>query len=341
MLTKVISIFNNKGGVGKTNITWNLADYLGERGKKVLVIDFDPQCNLSLAMLGKDGFQSILPPNSCQTIKVYLQNFLQHIPNQMTLYTHKGIYTHTNVDLIAGDFWLNIYGESLSVGNDLLSGNGLSRYAVIQDLIEQASHSNHTTYDYAIIDLPPSFGALVRVALYCSTYFLVPCTSDSFSEYCVSLIGQMLPTFIDDWNTGYRRFEVSNSQVTKYTTLGNPIFAGWIFNGFDTRMGSYIQADREYYHRLEIAIKDNIVDNCYINSIHNLPSNYLAGEIEDMNVLVQNSLLRSAPIRRLEDFPPSKSLQNKGSWSSEQRALLNTLRSKISSLADYVINTCI
>ena len=47
-----ISMFNNKGGVGKTTLTWNIADALAEKGKKVLLVDFDPQCNLSIAMLG-------------------------------------------------------------------------------------------------------------------------------------------------------------------------------------------------------------------------------------------------------------------------------------------------
>ena len=42
-MTKIISIFNNKGGVGKTTITWNLSDALARQGKKVLVIYFDPQ----------------------------------------------------------------------------------------------------------------------------------------------------------------------------------------------------------------------------------------------------------------------------------------------------------
>jgi chromosome partitioning protein len=53
MMAKIVSVFNNKGGVGKSTICWNVADALGQKSKKVLLIDFDPQCNLSLAMLGE------------------------------------------------------------------------------------------------------------------------------------------------------------------------------------------------------------------------------------------------------------------------------------------------
>lgn len=58
-MPKIISVFNNKGGVGKTTICWNLADALGRQGKKVLLIDFDPQCNLSIAVLGEETFNKL------------------------------------------------------------------------------------------------------------------------------------------------------------------------------------------------------------------------------------------------------------------------------------------
>lgn len=67
------------------------------------------------------------------TIRSYLQRFLQNTGGE-EVFIHKGENTDKNVYLIGGDFWLNIYAESLSVGADLLSGTGLSRYVALNKL---------------------------------------------------------------------------------------------------------------------------------------------------------------------------------------------------------------
>lgn len=342
-MTKIISIFNNKGGVGKTTIAWNLSDALAKQGKKVLTIDFDPQCNLSIAMLGSEEFKKALPTSEQpygRTVRSYLQKFLQGI-GELELYTFTGKHTYKNVDLIAGDFWLNVYGESLSVGSDLLTGTGITKYAVISDMVKFANKQKNEEYDYAIVDLPPSFGALVRAALYSSDYFLVPCTSDTYSSYCISLIGQMIPMFIDDWNSGYRRFVSSNPNILKYQDIGNPKFAGWIYNGFDTQRGNIVRADYIHYQEIIKSINDNLVDNKKIGKSIYLPNDFKVGEIEDMNVLIQNSIWQSIPVSALKEFRPMKSLQDKGSWAPRQIELIDKLNCKFTELAQNIISSCV
>ena len=149
-MATMVSIFNNKGGVGKSTIAWNLADALGHRGHRVLLVDFDPQCNLSIAMLGEEYFVNTLARQNQpygQTIRSFLQRFLQNTGGE-EVFLHQAEATHENVTLVAGDFWLNIYADSLNVGADLLTGTGLSRYVALRQIVAAAEERAEDSFDF-------------------------------------------------------------------------------------------------------------------------------------------------------------------------------------------------
>lgn len=167
--------------------------------------------------------------------------------------------------MFPGDFWLNTFSDILNVGTDVISGAGLYRFILPALITEKASEKNEIDYDYVLIDLPPSFNTLVRSSLYCSDYFLVPCTPDLFSSYCVGLIGEMLPSFIRDWEQGKERYLASNPRDSVVSRKGMPKFGGWIFNGFDTRKQNGIKqevgADAVHHRSIRKAIEENMTPN--------------------------------------------------------------------------------
>lgn len=361
---KIISMFNNKGGVGKTTISWNVSDALARRGKKVLLVDFDPQCNLSIALLGEETFVSTLPHQNVpygKTIRSFLQRFVQGTGGE-EIFLHTGPHTHSNVKLIAGDFWLNIYADTLNLGADLLSGTGLSRYVALRRIVELAQEKNGEAFDFVLIDLPPSFGALVRAAFCSSDYFIVPCTSDNFSAYCVGLIGEMVPSFVRDWQDGLKRFKQTNPHFADFDALGKPTFAGWIFNGFDTsrarRTNEEIdadvvkdkqmhQADRTMHDHLAKAVSEKLVSSLRHNIKSYDPvakfkrdSNYRIGDIEDANVLIQNSLWLNVPIGRLVEHEQVTDLRDRRKWASNQLEQINLIGDKFSDAATNIIKLC-
>ena len=275
---------------------------------------------------------------------------------------HHGQHTDQRVYLVAGDFWLNIYAESLSVGADLLTGTGLSRYVVLNKLIEKAQDSSRVEFDYAIIDLPPSFGALVRAAFYSSDYYIVPCTSDNFSVYCVGLIGQMVPSFVHDWENGLQRFRATNPHFTDFDKFGKPRFAGGVFNGFDTARArrtsaeiaqglppgekKMIQADKTMHDHVAQAIKEKLVDilqreiRNYSPVAAEARPNYRIGDIEDANVLIQNSLWLNVPLGDLDKHEQVVSLRDRKKWADNQIEQIQLLKGKFSEAAENIIRVC-
>jgi chromosome partitioning protein len=348
---KVISIFNNKGGVGKTNIIWNLGISLADKGKKVLFIDFDPQCNLSIATIGYDEFEACLETSDSfpfgKTIRAYMQPYSQ-VQGNTQIYLEKPKYKNLfiqNIDIIPGDFWLNRFADYLNVGSDVNGGNGIYRFLIIESLIEKLEVERNLKYDYILIDLAPSFNTLVRLALYCSDYFLVPCTADLFSAYCVGLIGEVLPSFIDDWIQGKTKYLKLNSYDKVVSMKGMPKFGGWIFNGFDTRIKngaiSQIAADKAQYDKVINSVTTNLIpklktDITNYECVPSFVSTEPIARIEDLNTMAPDSIVQNIPIKYLSGEKPTRDIQV-GSWSQGQKNLMLRMTNEYDFLADYII----
>lgn len=350
-MAKTISVFNNKGGVGKTTIIWNLATSLADQGKKVLLIDFDAQCNLSIACLGKNNFAALLASTPAapfgQTIKAFALPYIQQnkigdvhvfIPETPP---KKGV-----LHIVPGDFWLNTFSDILNVGTDVISGSGLYRFILPHLISELAEKKVGVKYDYVLIDLPPSFNTLVRSALYCSDYFLVPCTADMFSAYCVGLIGEMLPDFVADWQQGKSRYLKTNPSDTIIPRKGVPKFGGWIFNGFDTRKvnGVKHEVGADAAHHLEIvdAIKKSMIPNLTSIKGYNAIPKFVGVEpvakIEDLNVMAPDSIIQNIPIKYLSTSKPTRTLRNRHSWAPNQIDLMKETAAEYDRLAQYIVN---
>lgn len=350
-MTISISVFNNKGGVGKTTIIWNLAISLADKGKSVLLIDFDPQCNLSIACLGDKEFSQLLKTNDKhplgRTIKAFALPYIQqNIIGEVHTFLPKFKPKKGNLHIVPGDFWLNTFSDILNVGTDVISGSGLYRFILPQLIANHAAKNNNIEYDYVLIDLPPSFNTLVRSALYCSDYFLVPCTPDLFSSYCVGLIGEMLPIFIRDWEQGTERYLKSNPRDLLIGQKGKPKFGGWIFNGFDTRKRNGIThevgADAVHHKSITAAVKDKLIAPLEnnIKTYHPVPefvTEHQVGAIEDLNVMAPDSIIQNIPIAYLAKHKPTTALRGRGQWAKNQIDLMTKMSLEYNKIANNII----
>lgn len=350
-MAKTISVFNNKGGVGKTSIIWNLAVSLADKEHNVLLIDFDPQCNLSIACLGDQEFSELLESTDehpfGETVKAFALPYIQqNRMGEVFTFLPKTEPENGTLHIVPGDFWLNTFSDILNVGTDVISGSGLYRFILPELISQQAEENNQIAYDYVLIDLPPSFNTLVRSALYCSDYFLVPCTPDLFSAYCVGLIGEMLPSFIRDWEQGKERYLEGNPRDNTISQKGMPKFGGWVFNGFDTRKRDGVKrevgADAEHHMSISRSIQNEMIPQLRrINAYEAVPDfveiEPVAG-IEDLNVMAPDSIIQNVPIRYLSEFRPTNALRGRGQWAHNQIELMNEMADEYDKLAQHIID---
>ena len=89
------------------------------------------------------------------------------------------------------------------------------------------------------------------------------------------------------------------------------------------------------------SIQKNLVENDEIINSDGLEEPYMIGDIEDMNVLIQNSIWQNVPVSQLANFRPLKNLQEKGSWSANQKDQIEQLGQAFSTFAQNIINICI
>ena len=157
---KIISVINQKGGVGKTTTVINLAAGLSMQGKKILVIDLDPQGNATTG-LGLSNTE-----NSEETIYSVLNgNQKLHDVIQKTKFE--------NLDLIASNVDLS--------GLEVETAGDSRRAFILKDELTAYLNDSGGSYNYILIDCPPSLSLLTIMALVASNSLLVPLQTEFFA----------------------------------------------------------------------------------------------------------------------------------------------------------------
>lgn len=157
----ILALANQKGGVGKTFLAFHLAHFLVESGRKVLMIDFDPQGNLSLCF--RKSFENDIP---CRVTEVFELERL-------------------NPETIKEGLWL--VPADIRLARFEASSGGVGIYFKLKKAIE--AYLKNNPVDVVLIDCPPSLGLFSLSAFVAAQKIIVPLRSEVFS---ISGLGDLL-----------------------------------------------------------------------------------------------------------------------------------------------------
>lgn len=220
----IISIFNNKGGVGKSTLTYHLGQALSEINYKVLMIDLDPQSNLSLFALNDDEIEKIW--NEEESFIDDYEKARKEINDENFKKFHQGIRSIHYILKPAED------GQSeedslprpLEINNNLLLVPGRLTLHTFEDKLAQewsrafigkpealrtitairkicTQYAEKLGVNIILIDTSPSLGILNKIIISNSDGFIIPCSADVFSGYGIKNIGNALSSWKKEFET--------------------------------------------------------------------------------------------------------------------------------------------
>ena len=207
---KIITFFNHKGGVGKTTLVHNLGFLLADKGCRVLLIDADPQMNLTAAMYGLSTTVEY-STDDCSKWSENIQRYISlseyldvNLKGQPASEKEKFNFSSKKnndgcVDLISGSI-------NLSVDEAELYGIIKNRNTFTENIpykFEQSIRKQKGDYDFILIDTSPSASSIINALIMMSTdYFITPVSPSFFSLQAIDNLSSIVNNTFSNiyWN---------------------------------------------------------------------------------------------------------------------------------------------
>lgn len=258
---KVITFFNNKGGVGKTTTVYHVAWMLSEMGIKSIAIDLDPQSNLTSMFLSDDRLEAIYESEEPCTVLNSICPIISGDP-------YEPVHIERITDklgLILGDLALSTFEDKLSdAWLKCLDGDSYSFriMSIFNTIINDAAQRFHAKY--ILIDVGPNLGAINRAVLLSSDYMIIPVASDLFSLQGIKNIGATLHTWRRQWD---KRLEQKPAKTTFTIPNGNIKPTGYIVMQYSAKESRPVQSYLRWANRIPRIFKEYVLND-------DTPTNY-------------------------------------------------------------------
>ncbi len=343
-MAQKIAIFNNKAGIGKTTITFNLGWMLASKGKTVILVDADPQCNLTGMALGEqteedeERIANIYNTNS--NIKTGLAPAFESQPRAIKAVDCVQVGNQRGLYLLPGHVGLAEYEVTLGIAQEFSDSIQSLRNlpGSINDLLEKTASQFNA--DYILIDMSPTFGSINQNLLAISDFFMVPTIADFFSRMAIDSLVKVLPR----WYAWAQR--ASSLKILKDAHYPFPDirlhFLGTIIQSHHIIHGRETAVFQTWIEKIEEAVATKLIPTLKQNNLmlperlyieQGINGNLSLTKIANFNSLIAKSQEHRTPIY---DLTP-KQLGQTGVVLENNQAKQEEFKKTFSDLADKVI----
>ncbi|MDB6013963.1 MAG: ATPase [Gammaproteobacteria bacterium] len=317
-------VFNHKGGVGKTTLTVNLAAAISEFGKRVLLVDSDPQGNLTSYLIEDSVVDDLLdrsdgPDGS--TVWSALKPVTEGIGDPKPV---GPIERFGGLQLVPGDIRLAEFEAQLSsFWSECFQRRirGFRGITALSRVVEEAARQ--VGADIIFYDAGPNIGALNRVILLDCDYFAIPAAADLFSLRAIKTLGHTLVEWITEWRT---ISELAPDNI--YLLPGAPKPIGYIAQRFKVYGGGPAANYAAMFPKIERAVQEEVVSvlrTCDPDLVSAISSPLRIGEIKEFGALAAASQIEGVPIWQVHAGTPDQRQAAKEAFDELGRVVISRI----------------
>lgn len=309
-MAKQIALFTHKGGVSKTTTTFHLGWQLADAGKRVVLVDADPQSNLTGLILGYSGpseLEDFYSNEPTRNLKSGLAPAFESQPRPIKGIDCFPVKGREGLFLLPGHIGLSEYEVTLGIAQELSSS-----IQTLQNLPGSISHllsetADEFNADYVMIDMSPSLSSFNQNLLMTSDYFIVPTTPDYYSVMAIDSLARIIPLW-HAWSKNAQNLPVLQNAAYPLPKA-TPRFIGTIIQNYRPREGNPTRGFQEWIDQVNLKVREQLFPAlCKIEMTLSIDmyemieeDAYCLAAIPDFNSLIAKSQENQTPVFALTD----------------------------------------
>ncbi|MED4301544.1 AAA family ATPase [Geobacillus stearothermophilus] len=310
-MVRVISLFNHKGGVSKTTTTFNLGWVLADLGYRVIMVDGDPQCNLTgmaLDFSGMDDFEEFYEKNPDGNIKDALKPAFLSQPVSLQPVKCLEVSGRENLFVLPGHVGFAEYDVPLGIAHEMTGSLQVTQNlpGSINYLIQETAKSYNA--DFVLIDMSPSINSINQNLFMLSDYFIIPCSPDYFCLMAIDSLCNVFPAWVE-WGKRVKESRVYAEAFYPAPSIP-PKFLGTISQRYRPRDKNPAKSFQKWIDKINEKVQfklvptlrelDMLIDKYDVQEDGSTPD-YNLSYISDFNSLIAQSQKHKVAVFALTD----------------------------------------